>query len=209
MKSIPWSVSPAWRRRLVALLSGAALALVTAGCTKDTAPRSLSANADPAAEAAGQEGEQQAAQPGMAAAPGAAAVEDPGAGAAAGTDPQASPGAAKDDSYSLEVETPDPVASGAEGTVRVKVTPRNGWKMNHEFPTKLRVTAPDGITVAKAEQAKGDAERFDDAGATFAVQFTAQSAGEKSFQAKLKFAVCTEATCTPKSQELAWVVKVQ
>lgn len=198
MKSIPWSVSPAWRRGLVALLGGAALALVTAGCTKDTAPRSVAANGDPAPEAAGQEDTQGAAQPG------AAVVKAPAA-----ADPQAGAGAAKDDTYDIAVETPDPVASGSEGTVRVKVTPGAGWKMNHEYPTKLRVTAPDGVTVTKAEQAKGDAERFEDAGATFAVTFTAASAGEKSFQAKLKFAVCTEATCTPKSQELAWVVNVQ
>lgn len=201
MNSTPWLGLPAWRRGIVALCGGAALALVTAGCTKDAESKSLTGETAQAAKAA--------VAPAAIPAP---SLPSPGATPAAapeGAEAQANPAAADDSSYRIDVEAPATVASGAEGTVRVKVTPSSGWKMNHEYPTKLKVKAPDGVAVTKAELSKGDAERFDDAGATFAVQFKPGAAGEKSFQAKLKFAVCTDATCVPKSRELAWVVKVQ
>jgi hypothetical protein len=130
-------------------------------------------------------------------------------GAAIRAEPQAGGKGADDSSYALKVDAPSKLASGAAGTVRVSVLPKEGWKMNHEFPTKLKITAPAGVTVARAEQSIGDAERFEDAGATFAIEFTAQSAGEKAFQGKFRFAVCTDATCVPKSRELAWVVDVE
>jgi hypothetical protein len=203
MKSISWLGSSAWRSGLVALCGGVALALVATGCTKDAESRSLAVS--PAAPPAG--------EPGTAPAPGAAMVRGPGAAEAP---PTAGAGEAEplanqadDDTYSIQVDTPAAVASGAEGVVRVRVTPLRGWKMNMDYPTRLRVTAPDGVAMAKAEQSIGDAERFDDAGGIFAVKFTAGSAGDKSFQAKFRFAVCTDATCVPNTRDLAWMVKVQ
>lgn len=197
MKSMPWIGRPAWRRGLVSVLGAAALALGATACTKDAGSQAPTTSTDSASTA------NAPAQP----VEGAAAAAVPGAATAA--DPQAGGQGAGDSSYALKVDAPPKLASGAEGTVRVSVVPAAGWKMNHEFPTKLEVTAPEGVTVAQAKQSIADAERFEDAGATFAVKFTAQSAGEKAFQAKFRFAVCTDATCVPKSQELAWAVEVE
>jgi len=99
-----------------------------------------------------------------------------------------------DNSYSLTLDAPREVANGVEGTVQVTVTPKQGWKMNKEFPTKLQVTAPAGVTLGKDTLSVGDAVRFDEKGATFAVTFKAETVGQKSFAAKFKFAVCTDAT---------------
>lgn len=198
MKSITWPGRMARRRGSVALLGAAALVLATAGCTKDAESRSLTPSTGQTPQARPDEtAAQKAPQAAGKTAPGAA-VPQAGGKKTAG-----------DDSYALRVDAPSTLASGAEGTVRVHVEPKAGWKMNKEFPTKLRVTAPAGVTVAKAEQSVADAERFEDGGATFAVGFKADSAGKKAFQAKFKFAVCTDATCTPKTQELAWVVDVK
>ncbi|WP_152629684.1 hypothetical protein [Haliangium ochraceum] len=114
-----------------------------------------------------------------------------------------------DDSYSLVIDSPDALASGSEGVVHVKVVPKTGWKMNKEFPTKLKVEAPSGVEITKAEQRVADAERFDDGGASFAVKFKSSEAGQKSFSGQFKFAVCTDTTCDPKKEQLAWVVDVQ
>ncbi|MCG8419340.1 MAG: hypothetical protein MJE77_15515 [Proteobacteria bacterium] len=114
-----------------------------------------------------------------------------------------------DQSYTLTLDAPESLTKGSAGVVQFNVVPKKGWKMNKEFPTKLQVTPPDGVTVAKVKQTIKDAVRFEDKGATFAVNFTADSVGKKSFSAKFKFAVCTDATCDPKKHELTWVVDVK
>ncbi len=183
-----------------ALFSVLALSLVWAACTKDATSEAL-----PAAPAVDQAGAAKAA-PAPAPTQATQATVSDGAGDVVATGKTVG----GDDSYTVTVDAPDSVAAGGEGTVRVSVVPKKGWKMNHEFPTKLAVTAPAGVTVTnKAEQKVADAERFDDSGAVFAVKFKASEAGSKSFAAKFKFAVCTDATCDPKKEQLAWVVNVQ
>lgn len=183
-----------------ALLLGAILALAWTACTKDAESHTATAPVEAAqtpVEAPAQDGERPGAR---AAQPGAAkAVEAVPTGKTVGGD----------DSYSLKLDAPESVASGATGTVRISVVPKTGWKMNHEFPTKLEVQAPAGVEVTKPAQRVEDAERFDDGGATFAVAFKASSPGTKEFQAKFKFAVCTDATCDLKKQDLAWAVDVK
>ena len=119
-------------------------------------------------------------------------------------------GTVGDASYSLTVNAPASLAQGEEGVVKVTVTPKPGWKMNKEFPTKIVVTPPDGVTLtSNPTQAAADAETFDEHNATFAIKFQAASPGDKQFKASFKFAVCTDATCDPKKQDLTWAVAVQ
>ena len=195
----------------------AAATIMFLGCTKDAesseikavgmtaaaaSPSQSGVKAEPAASALAIEADTRAS--------GAAqAVVEPSAAPSGQTDPVASNQVMGDKSYTLTVEVPDSVSKGAEGKVRVKVVPKKGWKMNKEFPTKLKVEAPDGVTVKSQKQSVKDAERFDDAGATFAVDFKADASGKKAFTADFKFAVCTEATCDPKRQKLAWVIDVK
>jgi hypothetical protein len=113
------------------------------------------------------------------------------------------------DSYTVALAAPDKVAKGADGVVTIDITPKKGWHLNHEFPTKLSVVAPAGATVAKAEQAKADATTWTDEKGQFRVTFKATAAGAAAFTGKLKFAVCTDATCDPKREELAWTVAVE
>lgn len=112
-------------------------------------------------------------------------------------------------SFQVAVAVPDKVARGTKGTVRVSVKPKPGWKLNEEFPTKLTVSAPAGVTVEKAKQRKGDAKHFSTKMGEFDVAFTSSSPGDKSFDAKFKFAVCTDSSCDPKTVKLSWVVSVE
>ncbi|WP_428268279.1 hypothetical protein [Haliangium sp.] len=203
MKSTIWRSVRGPRTGLVALVFSATLALAWMACTKDAESQTAPPSPNPTASAP---------------APGAAAKAVPTGEAEAeavptGEAPAEAIPAGKtvggDDSYTLTLDAPDKVAAGSDATVRISVIPKKGWKMNKEFPTKLQVTAPAGVTVSKAEQRVADAERFDAGGAVFAVSFKADQAGAQSFQAKFKFAVCTDATCDPKKQELAWVVTVE
>ncbi len=106
----------------------------------------------------------------------------------------------KDDRYALKVDVVEATA-GREGSFNVTVTPKAPWHMNLDFPTSLAVTAPDGVTLAKAELRKDDALTLDENSAAFAVKFTPAAAGDKDLSAKFKFAVCQDEACSPVTEE--------
>ncbi len=131
--------------------------------------------------------------------------------AAAGTAAQpegSKPVTISKDRYDVTVNTPAGVA-GTDSVVTVTLTPKKGWHVNQDFPTKLTITPPAGVTLAKDKLKKADAAEFNDNTAKFAVKYKAAAAGDKSFSATFKFAVCSAATCDPKTEKLAWNVSVK
>jgi hypothetical protein len=144
------------------------------------------------------------------AAPGEAPIAAPGEApiAAPGMAPVGAMGgeakaAAKDTSYAVSLEVPADVSSAKEAVASVKVTPGAGYKMNHEYPTKLTLQPTDGVSTAKAVLLKGDAAKFDDHQLAFDVKLTAAKAGTYTVLGTLAFAVCTDATCDPKTEKIA------
>jgi hypothetical protein len=111
--------------------------------------------------------------------------------------------------FVVEVTPPATAAVGTVAKARVVLRPTGGYKVNQEFPTRLTVTAPAGVEVAKASQAAGDAAKLAEDECVFEVAFTPKEAGDKTFEAAFKFAVCTSETCDPKSERLAWTVPVK
>jgi hypothetical protein len=124
--------------------------------------------------------------------------------------PRAAAGArAEGQGFIVEVTPPATAAVGTAAKARVVLKPTSGYKVNKEFPTKLTVTAPAGVEVAKATQAGADAAKLAEDECVFEVAFTPKEAGDKKFEAAFKFAVCTTETCDPKSEKLAWTVPVK
>lgn len=114
-----------------------------------------------------------------------------------------------DDRYTLRVDPPADAVAGREGTVKVTVVPKAPWHMNLDFPTSLAIGAPDGVTLAKAEMKKADADKLDENSAEYSVKFTPAAAGDKSFTGKFKFAVCQDEACSPVTEEVAFKVAVK
>ena len=128
-------------------------------------------------------------------------------GSAKGAAPTATgPDDKNDSSFNLQVASPDAVKAGAECIAHVTVTPGSGYHVNQEFPTKLVVTPPDGVAIAKAEQHKEDATAFSENKLQFDVKMTPAKAGTFKVAGTLKFAVCTESSCNPKKREIAFDV---
>ncbi len=113
------------------------------------------------------------------------------------------------DAYAITVVAPNTAKAASASKVTVSVVPKAGWKMNKDFPTKLKIEPPSGVSIAKPTLLAADATTFDAHRAVFDVVFTPASAGSKTFEADFKFAVCTDATCDPKKEKLAWVVDVK
>ena len=99
------------------------------------------------------------------------------------------------DEFTLALQAPTALASGESAKVTFVVTPKKGWKLNEEFPPKLKVAPPDGVEIDKPNQGKSDAVSYTPKGASWAINVKASSAGKKTVTGKLKFAVCTETTC--------------
>jgi hypothetical protein len=119
---------------------------------------------------------------------------------------------------SLAIEAPAGAKAGSEAVAKVIITPASAYKVNTEFPTKLTLTTPEGVTIAKAElkaggqdKAKGDAEVFEESNLTFAVKLTPGKAGSYTINGTFKFAVCDRAgsTCLAKKETVAIQVAAQ
>jgi len=108
--------------------------------------------------------------------------------------------------YVVDVKPPANAAVGVEAKAHVVLHPTGGYHVNKEFPTVLSVTAPPGVDVPKAKQAGGDAAKLEESEAVFDVPFTVKEAGDKTFAASFRFAVCTATTCDPHNEKLAWNV---
>lgn len=98
---------------------------------------------------------------------------------------------------------------GEEGQVSISVVPSADWHMNLEYPTKLSVTAPAGMAVANPKLSKDDAVKLDEQHCEFAVKYTPSEAGDKTFTGEIKFAVCQDTACVPKTETLEFQVAVK
>jgi hypothetical protein len=114
-----------------------------------------------------------------------------------------------DSSFNLKVAAPDGAKAGAESVAHVTVTPGSGYHVNQDFPTKLVLTPPDGVQIAKAELHKEDATAFDSSHIQFDVKLTPAKAGNYKVTGTFKFAVCTDTSCDPKKREIAFDVAAQ
>lgn len=135
---------------------------------------------------------------------------------AAAADPAKAEGASDDDPFRLKpdegrlaIESPAPTAPGTEVTAKILVTPTGPYKINKEFPTKLTLETPEGVTIAKAQltaggidQSKGDADAFEDGQLAFSVKLTPSKAGNHTINGTFKFAVCDKDTCLSKKEQI-------
>ncbi|MBZ5714530.1 hypothetical protein [Nannocystis pusilla] len=114
-----------------------------------------------------------------------------------------------DDRFALRITPPADAAVGREGVVTVAAVPQGPWHINLDFPTKLALSAPEGVTLPQPELAKADAAKLDEKSAEFAVKFTPTSPGDKTFTGEFKFAVCQDEACSPVTQKVDFKVAVK
>jgi hypothetical protein len=95
--------------------------------------------------------------------------------------------------------------AGDKSTATVTVKPKGDFHINLEYPHKLVLTTPDGVTVEKAKLVAGDAKLSKDE-IQFAVVATAASPGKKTIDAELRSAVCSADSCVPFVEKVAITV---
>ena len=94
---------------------------------------------------------------------------------------------------------------GAATTAHVSVKPSSGFHINKDYPTSLKVTAPDGVAVPKPALGKADGQ-VSEQEAAFDVVLTPSVAGARTIAGELKFAVCSATTCDPHREKFTILV---
>lgn len=100
-------------------------------------------------------------------------------------------------------------AVGKPATSVIEVRPATGFHINKEFPARLRVSPTAGVTLAKADLSKEDAELTDEL-LRFSVPFNASGVGKVSLAGLGDFSVCNDSTCKLiRDEKLSWDVDVK
>ncbi len=114
------------------------------------------------------------------------------------------------DEGTLAVEPPADAKPGTEVVAKITVKPGKGFHVNTEYPIKLTLTPPSGVTLAKTDFAagghdkgKGDADALDEQNLAFAVKLTPSAGGNYTVNGKFKFAVCDANQCLPKKENIS------
>ena len=112
------------------------------------------------------------------------------------------------DNYDLNINKPSAKAN-ERAVAKISISPKGGYHVNTDYPVKLTLTPPDGVTLEKAKQTKDDATRFEKAELDFEVAFTSSGSGTKTFTGQLKFAVCSDTECKPTTEKVSFDVDVK
>lgn len=125
--------------------------------------------------------------------------EEPGKGPEAPT--KAPAGGANYEIATTPQAAPFKVAS--EGRVDLRLTGRNGYHVNQEYPIELTLQPPAGVKLAKAKLVRADASAFEEAQAVFPIALTPEAAGRKALRGTLNFSVCNPQNCLLERQDVA------
>jgi hypothetical protein len=112
------------------------------------------------------------------------------------------------DNYDLSINKPAAKAK-SRAVARISVRPKGAFHVNTEYPAKLTVAAPAGVSLEKEKQTGKEAAKLAKDALEFEVAFTADAAGTKSFTGELKFAVCTDTECKPTTEKVSFEVDVK
>ena len=113
------------------------------------------------------------------------------------------------DEYDVSTASPPQAKAKERSVAKVSVRPKAGYHVNVDYPTKLTVKTPDGVTVEKTVQTGKDAARLEKDGIEFEVAFVSDGTGTKSFSGTLAFATCTDTNCKPARESVAFDVDVK
>jgi len=133
------------------------------------------------------------------------AAEEPAPKAAAPATPAKAKSAS---SYTVNI-VPGAAKAGQPSTTVVEVRPGPGFKINLEFPARLKLLTTEGLKTGKRELSKDDAE-LTKAVLRFSIPFTPAHAGKLKLDGTTDFSVCNETSCKLiRDERLSWEVDVQ
>jgi hypothetical protein len=99
------------------------------------------------------------------------------------------------DNYVAEIKADGAYKSGAQSTVSVTLTTKNGHHTNAQYPYKFKLdAAPDGVSFPKPILQRADGT-FEETRGVFQVPFVPAKAGKVTIAGTLFLSVCSDAHC--------------
>jgi hypothetical protein len=114
----------------------------------------------------------------------------------------------KGKSFDLTVKGLSFGKGGASAVAAIQVIPKGGYKMNLEFPLKLKVSGPPAAKPRELEMTAKQATKLTKALLIMKPVFTLTTPGAHAFKGTLRFSICTEKQCEIKTETLTWTTTV-
>jgi hypothetical protein len=108
-------------------------------------------------------------------------------------------------SYAITVKAPSPVKKGEAATAVIQVMPRGPYKINLEFPLRLKVGGPASASPRELQLTAKQAAKMTKSELVLKPSFKLTAGGEHAFSGTLRFSVCTDAQCEIKTEPVSWV----
>ena len=110
--------------------------------------------------------------------------------------------------YDVAFEATPSVAKGAQGTVTLRILPKNGGELHKEAPIGLKLKGPANVALRKAKVGRPELE-MDGLNGSFEVPFTGSAAGKGAIEGDLSFYICTEKVCLRQEHQSSLPVAVE
>ncbi len=98
-------------------------------------------------------------------------------------------------------------SAGKAGTVEIVLSAKSGYHANDKYPYKLKTSDSPGVKYRTAVFSRDDVQ-LEPTRATMKVEFTPESAGEKTVGGQFSFSVCSAEHCLVDKRDLALSVRV-
>ncbi len=93
--------------------------------------------------------------------------------------------------------------------LKLTITPTGGFKINKDYPLKLKIKADSTLSVSKSVIRKADAIKFGDSGAVFNVCYASANSEKPKgkIDINVKFSVCEKKRCLMFKEDVSHQVK--
>ena len=138
------------------------------------------------------------------------------AAASAAAAPSAAPAAAPTlspapefhgEEFDVSIAPAGAYASGKPGVAQIVLVAKEGYHVNDKYPYKFKVVDSPGIAYKALVYTKDDVA-FEEKRATMKVEFTPDSAGNKTIGGNFAFSVCSAEHCLVEKRDLSLAVAV-
>jgi hypothetical protein len=109
--------------------------------------------------------------------------------------------------HELKVVAPAPAKLGEQTTATIRVLPKKPYKINLEFPLKLKLGGPAGaVTPTELQLGVKQAAKLSKEELLLKPSFTLQKSGSHAIKGSLRFSVCTDAQCEIKQEAVSFTI---
>ncbi len=111
--------------------------------------------------------------------------------------------------YDLKIAEPPAAKAGELATATIRVVPKKPYKMNLEFPLKLKLGGPDSVAPRELQLGVKQAAKLSKDELLLKPAFKLLKGGSHAIKGTLRFSVCTDAQCEIKQEAISFTTSAK